>query len=189
MDNIQDIMNLYNNDAADYEETRLDRHQLERDVTWRYLDEFLPARGRILEIGAATGRYTLELARRGYRVTAVDLAEKLLARAREKIAAENLSALVEFHVGDARALALSAEMAFDVVLMMGPIYHLVLKEDRLQALREAYARLKSGGLIFAALVSRLGVLAYLLHKCPDWIENQGGSAVLHRLWVRTGRQT
>ena len=47
------------------------RHQLERDVTWQYLDKYLPLRGRLLEVGAATGAYTLELARRGYEVLAV----------------------------------------------------------------------------------------------------------------------
>jgi len=55
---------------VDVEAERLARHQLERDITRRYLPAYLPPEGRILEIGAATGEYTIRLAKRGYRVTA-----------------------------------------------------------------------------------------------------------------------
>ena len=53
-DDVSDIREYYNNDI-DYERTRLDHHQLERDLTRHYLLEYLPAQGRVLEIGAATG--------------------------------------------------------------------------------------------------------------------------------------
>ncbi len=86
IDDVSDIVAMYNDDVHD-EHGRLERHQLEHELTWRYLDAYLPPAGRILEVGAATGRYTLELARRGYEVTAVDLSEKLLDRCRERLAA------------------------------------------------------------------------------------------------------
>ena len=72
IDDISDIAAYYNNDPEN-ERTRLERHQLEYDLTWRYLEQYLPRQASILEVGAGTGRYTLELARRGYSVTAVDL--------------------------------------------------------------------------------------------------------------------
>ena len=64
MDDVSDIQDMYDS-MSEKEDNRLERHQLERDITWRYLEAYLPQHGRILEIGAATGRYTLELARRG----------------------------------------------------------------------------------------------------------------------------
>lgn len=67
-DHISDIAAFYNA-SIDYENTRLERHQLEYELTWCYLQTYLPAQGRILEIGAATGRYTLALAQQGYRIT------------------------------------------------------------------------------------------------------------------------
>ena len=56
--------------TVDVEAERLAKHQLERDMTRRFLQTYLPPEGRTLEIGAATGEYTLWLANRGYRVTA-----------------------------------------------------------------------------------------------------------------------
>ena len=60
MDDLTDIRELYNA-AWDVEETRLERHRLEADITWRYLDRHLPPTGRVLEIGSGTGAYTFPL--------------------------------------------------------------------------------------------------------------------------------
>ena len=57
-DDISDIAAFYDRDVED-EEARLALHQLEYDLTWRYLTRYLPPAGFILEIGAGTGRYTL----------------------------------------------------------------------------------------------------------------------------------
>jgi S-adenosylmethionine-dependent methyltransferase len=59
-DDVSDIAAFYNSNL-EKEHLRLERHQLENDLTWRYFDQYLPLQGSILEIGAATGRYTLEL--------------------------------------------------------------------------------------------------------------------------------
>jgi 2-polyprenyl-3-methyl-5-hydroxy-6-metoxy-1,4-benzoquinol methylase len=75
MDDVSDIRAYY--DASLVEEERLTRHPLEEEITWLYLERYLPSEGSVLEVGAATGRYTRELARRGYRVTAVDLSPVL----------------------------------------------------------------------------------------------------------------
>ncbi len=63
-DDVQDIAAFYNRDP-DTERGRLDQHQLEYDLAWRYLTRYLPPQGTILEVGAASGKYTLELAKRG----------------------------------------------------------------------------------------------------------------------------
>jgi hypothetical protein len=68
-DDIRDIADYYNN-RPQSEHTRLEQHQLENDLTWRFLEEYLPRKVSILEIGAATGLYTLGLLERGYAVTA-----------------------------------------------------------------------------------------------------------------------
>ena len=71
MDDLTDIREFYNA-AWDAEANRLERHQLEADITWRYLNLYLPPRGRLLEIGFGTGFYTFSLAKRGYQITAID---------------------------------------------------------------------------------------------------------------------
>ena len=171
MDDVRDIAEFYNN-KPDEEHGRLEQHQLEYDLTWRYLREYLPSQGTVLEIGAATGKYTLELARRGYKVTAVDLSAALLERCRKNLADEGLEARVRIVIADARNLDELKESQFDAVFLMGPLYHLVEEADRKLALQEAARRLRTGGVIFSAFTSRFGVLADLMKSKPDWIEDQ-----------------
>jgi SAM-dependent methyltransferase len=171
IDDVSDIAALYDDDP-EREHFRLEHHQLEHDLTLRYLDEHLPPEGSILEVGAATGIYTLELARRGYKLTAVDLSQKLIERCRKRIEDSGLAKQVRTIVADARDLREVTEREFDAVLLMGPLYHLVLKEDRQTALREAFDRLREGGIIFSSFISRFGILGDLLKNVPEWIERQ-----------------
>ncbi|UCG24815.1 MAG: class I SAM-dependent methyltransferase [Chloroflexota bacterium] len=170
-DDVGDIVDYYSSDP-EREHWRLDRHQLELDLTWRYLDDYLPAQGSILEIGAATGRYTLELARRGYEVTAVDLSAALIEVNRNSLTDEGLESQVRFVVADARDLGRVDERDFDAVLLMGPLYHLVVKADRQAALKETFDRLRVGGVIFSAFISRYGIMGDVMKKIPEWIEDQ-----------------
>lgn len=170
-DDVSDIAAFYSSDP-EKESGRLERHQLEHDLTWRYLDQYLPHQGAILEVGAATGRYTLGLARLGHTLTAVDLSATLLERCRSNLANEGLEGQVRLVVADARDLSQVTEREFDAVLLMGPLYHLVEEEDRKAALREAFDRVREGGIIFTSSISRFGIMGDLLKNLPDWIEKQ-----------------
>jgi len=75
-------------------------------------------------------------------------------------------------VADARDLQAATDKGFDAVLVMGPLYHLVLAEDRGEALRQATDRLGNGGVLFSAFLSRLGILGDLMKKMPEWIERR-----------------
>lgn len=168
-DDISDIAAWYNRCGED-EDARLGQHQLEYDLTWRYLTRYLPPAGSILEIGAGTGRYTLALCRRGYTVMAVDLSAALLERCQRRLAAAGLHGQVQCVVADARDLRAIPTVAFDAVVLMGPLYHLIFEEDRQEAVRQAVSHLRDGGLLFSTHLSRLGVLGDLLRRTPEWIE-------------------
>jgi S-adenosylmethionine-dependent methyltransferase len=182
IDDISDIRGYYDG-IVEREDGRLERHQLERDITWRYLDKYLPAEGAILDIGAGTGIFSLGLARRGYSVTAVDLSSKLLEVCQQRVANEGLEGKVTLLVADARNLADIVSSTFDAVLLMGPLYHLVLEKDRKTALREVFNRLKPGGVIFSSFISRYGILGNVLKVIPDIIEDQ----VAVRTLIEEGR--
>jgi len=171
LDDISDIAEFYSSNPA-REQGRLDQHQLEYDLTWRYLHAYLPAQGAILEVGAATGRYTLALARQGYRVTAVDLSAASLEQCRKNLSAEGVASRVRLVVADARNLGEVEERQFDAVLLMGPLYHLIEEGDRMLALKEIVERLCVGGVIFSAFLSRFGVMGDFIKRIPHWIEDQ-----------------
>jgi SAM-dependent methyltransferase len=115
---------------------------------------------RILDVGGASGRYALWLAELGHEVHLVDpvpLHVKQALRASASAARPLASALV----GEARRLECEASV-MDAVLLLGPLYHLAEREDRLAALREARRVLKPGGFVFAAAISRFASLL-------DWL--------------------
>jgi len=105
---------------------------------------------RILDIGCGTGRHALELARRGYEVVGIDLSESLLARAKEKAAAQNLR--IDFRKHDARALPFSNEFDLAIMLCEGAFPLMETDEMNYRILRGAVAALRPGGkLIFTTL--------------------------------------
>ncbi|MFC1920438.1 class I SAM-dependent methyltransferase [Chloroflexota bacterium] len=170
-DDVSDIQKYYD-ERTEGEQMRLERHQLEHDLTWRYLEKYLPEKGNILEIGCGPGTITIGLAKRDHKVSAVDLSEKAIDLCMKRISEEGLKSNVLLYVKDARDLGEIKNDAFDAVLMMGPLYHLIYKEDRVTALKEAFTRLKPGGIIFSAFISRYGIWGDLIENIPEVIESQ-----------------
>ena len=105
---------------------------------------------KILDLGGGTGHYSFWLANLGYEVHLVDAMESHIEAAKRLVQSCTLASI---SVGDARATRFGDE-SFDVVLMFGPLYHLVEKRDRAKALMEANRVLKPGGKIFAVCISK-----------------------------------
>lgn len=126
--------------------------------TQRILRSVLPPSGHVLDVGGGTGVYAAWLAGLGYEVDVVDATPKHVAQCR----AQGLRA----EVGDARALD-RADASSDAVLLLGPLYHLQDRADRVIALREAHRVLRPGGVVGAAVISRFaGWLDGLLRAVP-----------------------
>ena len=131
--------------------------ELEKVRTQAILAKFLPPPPAVLlDIGGAAGAYAFPLASRGYQVHLIDPVELHLMQARS-FASESGIALASIIQGDARRSNFPADSA-DAILLLGPLYHLVERSDRLQALREARRTLKRGGILFAAGISRFASL-------------------------------
>jgi ubiquinone/menaquinone biosynthesis C-methylase UbiE len=106
----------------------------------------------VVDIGGAAGAYALWLADAGYTVHMLDAVPRLVAEARRRSAASTRP-LASCEVGDARMTNLPDSTA-DIVLLLGPLYHLTTAADRARALVEAARVLKPGGRLFAAAISR-----------------------------------
>lgn len=112
------------------------------------------------------------MAERGYKLTAVDLSAAQIEECRKSIADEGLERQVRLVVADARDLDKVVEKGFDAVLLMGPLYHLIVETDRQLAMKEAFDRLREGGIIFSLFISRFSIMGDLLRNVPNWIEDQ-----------------
>ena len=122
-------------------------HNLEYLTTMRYIQKFLKPDAKILEIGAATGRYSIALAKMGYNVTAVDLTPRNVEVMKSKSKRlKNFNCMV----GDALDLSMFEDKTFDMVLNLGPMYHLFNTEDKHKALSEAIRVAKKGAVIYVS---------------------------------------
>ena len=137
------------------EERRLgDWGRLEFLRTRELLARFLPAPpATVLDVGGAAGAYALPLAAEGYEVHLVDPVALHVEQARAASASQPDAPLASAVVGDARELPVEDRSA-DVVLLLGPLYHLTDAAHRARALHEARRALRPGGLLAAAAITR-----------------------------------
>lgn len=186
-------MNHLENYYANYdEEGRLtSRHgQVEYRTTMKYIHEMLKGKdvttetagtipeaeckkGKILEVGAGTGRYSIALAKEGYEVDALEYTEHNLEIMNRKIDGEGLLNIRTYH-GTALDLSRFADESFDITLVLGPMYHLYTKEDKYKAMEEAIRVTKRGGYIFVAYcMNEATMLQFVFGKGNLWncIEN------------------
>ena len=131
------------------EDNRLtSRHgSVEYRTTMRYIEKYLRPGMRILEIGAATGRYSHTFARQGYRVDAVELLEHNIEIFKANTQADENITVMQ---GNATDLSAFADDTYDLTLLLGPMYHLFTEEEKLAALSEAVRVTKNGGIVFVA---------------------------------------
>ena len=121
-----------------------------RELLARYLP---PVPAAVLDVGGGAGVYALPLASEGYSVHLIDPVPLHVEQARDASALQRDAPLASAQVGDARQLVWD-DKSVDAVLLLGPLYHLTSRDDRLQALQEAYRVVRPGGVVAAAAISR-----------------------------------
>jgi len=127
------------------------RPRLELVRTLELMERLLPpAPADVLDVGGGPGVYAAALTDRGYHVRLVDALPMHVEQAKR-------DGRFEADVGDARALD-AADETYDAVLLMGPLYHLTERSDRVRALAEARRVLRRGGVLFAVATSRYASL-------------------------------
>jgi len=140
------------------------RGQLEFVRTQEIIRRYLPAPPAvILDVGGGSGPYACWLAKVGYEVHLVDPVDLHIEQAKEASDRQPKHPIASISLGDARELRFSS-MSADAVLLLGPLYHLIDKTDRLLALRETHRVLRSSGVVFAAGISRFASLLSLFLK-------------------------
>jgi len=137
-------------------------NQIERLRTQELLSRFLPPPPAvILDIGGGAGAYAFWLADRGYQVHLVDGIPLHISQAEEAASLRGGPPLASISLGDARQID-HPESSMDGVLLLGPLYHLTERSDRILALREARRVLRPGGIIFAAAINRFASMVAAL---------------------------
>lgn len=140
--NEENLIKYYNKFNEDKRLTR--RHGIiEYRTAMHYLEKYLSTldNPKIIDIGAGTGSYSIPLSKK-YDVTAVELVKHNLMTLKRK------STKVKSYLGNALDLSIFKDNTFDIVILFGPMYHLIKEEDKIKALSEAKRIVKEKGLIF-----------------------------------------
>lgn len=157
---------------------------IERLRTESLLKRYLPkAPAVIYDVGGGAGVYAFPLTKQGYRVHLIDFTPLHIEQAKKRMVETGIQ-LASASVGDARKLKVKDGTA-DVVLYLGPLYHLQKKEDREKALQEAYRILKPGGILFAAGISRFAVILKFSAKKKQVVKKKMAS--LLEKGLKTGK--
>lgn len=166
LDDAELVQEFYRRYDEDSRLTKSQAAQVEFLTTAKYIEETLAPGARILDVGAGTGAYSLYLARKGYRVSALELSERNLAVFREKLTDDDN---IELAQGNALDLSRYPDATFDGVLLFGPLYHLHADEDKLTCIREARRVCKPEGKIFFAFISNDLVILTMQQVHDDYL--------------------
>ena len=151
------------------EKTRLNRSKAARVeflTTVRYIEKYLKPGAKILDVGAGAGEYSLYFARKGYPVSALELADANIAAFRTQMRTPEEVDLVQ---GNALDLSRYADESFDVVLLFGPLYHLHDEQEKLRCIAEAKRVCKKDGKLFFAFISNDIVILTMQQTQHDYL--------------------
>ena len=141
--NEENLIKYYNKFNEDKRLTRR-RGEIEFITSMKYIHEYLKPNDKIVDIGAGTGRYSIPLSEEGYDVTSVELVKHNIKQIEEK--SKNIRTIL----GNAKDLSMIKDNTFDLTLLFGPMYHLISKEEKINALNEAKRITKKDGIIMIA---------------------------------------
>jgi ubiquinone/menaquinone biosynthesis C-methylase UbiE len=162
MTSVEDFYDRYAQDEWE----RLKVARMEFGVMLHALAEYLPhPPSSVLDVGGGPGRYAIALAQQGYEVTLVDLSRQNLELARRKAQTYEV-ALAGYIHGNVLNLTHFPKEHFDAMLLLGPLYHLLTREERQKALCEALRVLKPGGLIAASFINRYVLIRAIARDQP-----------------------
>jgi ubiquinone/menaquinone biosynthesis C-methylase UbiE len=132
---------------------RLEKHKTEYFITLNTIMKYIPKPpAKIIDIGGGPGRYSFELAKLGYEVTLVDLSDENIKFAKNKSKELNIK-LKDYIHGNVLDLSFIPDNYYDIVLLLGPLYHILEESNRIKALKECIRILKNDKYIFTSYIS------------------------------------
>ena len=162
------IVKDYYNENSIREWDRLNNpySRIEFTTTLYLINKYFKNVSNAIDIGSGPGRYSMELIRRGYDVSLLDLSQNLL-----NIAKENIEKITDkkcnYFCKSALELDFIDDNSFEYALVLGPMYHLHGEKDRLKVLDDTYRILKPGGRAFIAYINTWGALKAAVHEFPE----------------------
>ena len=170
------VVETYENYREEDRLTTNNGRRIEFLTTVSVFDSLFPPASQILDCAAGTGIYAFYLADRGHQVTATDITPRHVQIMQETLKEKPYG--METGVLDAVDMSRFADESFDVVLNMGPFYHLTDGEKRETCLRESVRVLKKGGLLAASYIPRTYIFPCMVLRNRTFLDSRIAGQIL-----------
>jgi ubiquinone/menaquinone biosynthesis C-methylase UbiE len=158
-------------------------------ITTRTLDNFIQPHHKILELGAGTGIYSFYFAEKGNTVIATDIVPKHVSIIENKLSLRNDSKLnIKAKEVNATDLSCFEAEIFDIVLCLGPMYHLTSDKDREKCLQESLRVLKKGGILATAYINKHYILNSVMTSNKKYLTKKFIDKILDTGVIREGEK-
>jgi S-adenosylmethionine-dependent methyltransferase len=162
------IEEFYDNNTS-MEWDRLDNHPLEFEITKKILDLYISPNSKIADIGGGSGKYSFYLKQKNHTINLVDISSKNIELA--KLKSNELGINLDNYIhGNSCDLSFFDDNSFDVVLCMGPLYHIFQKADRDKTIHECLRILKPNGIIIFSFISKFSLPFMVFELFPERIK-------------------
>lgn len=164
------IVENYENYQEENRLTTNNGRKIEFITTTRVMDEIFGNGLNILDCAAGTGIYAFYLAEKGHHITATDITPRHIDMINGNLVNKNYQ--MKTSVLDATDMSIFEDESFDVVLNMGPFYHLIEEEQRRKCLGESLRVLKKGGLLLTAYIPRHYVFQFVALSDTKYLDKR-----------------
>lgn len=186
---MQSIIDFYENYNEEARLTTDNARKIEFLMTTRTLDQYIQQDQTVLELGAGTGIYSIYFAEKGNKVLATDIVPKHIDTIKQKVLQRNDVELnLEAKLANATDLNGIDSERFDVVLCLGPMYHLVTESDRVRCMQESLRVLKKGGLLVIAYINKHYILNSVLSNNKQYVTKKFIDKIMRTGVIREGEE-
>ncbi|MBX4268635.1 class I SAM-dependent methyltransferase [Clostridium estertheticum] len=166
------VVESYENYKEEKRLTTNNARKVEFLTTIRAFENIFPKNAKILDCASGTGIYAFFLAEKGYDLTATDITPRHIEYINNELNKKTYK--IQTAILDATDLSIFENETFDIVLNMGPFYHLTDMDQREKCMQESLRVLKKGGLLVRAYISRYFVFPYVSTSDSKYLNEQLG---------------
>lgn len=163
-----EVVNYYENYKEEDRITTNNARRIEFLTTINRFDQLFKPDLNILDCAAGTGAYAFYLADKGHSLTATDITPRHITIINNQL--KNKPYSMNTKVLDATDMSCFSDETFDVVLNMGPFYHLTNEESRRKCLDESLRVLKKGGYLVTAYIPRLYLNQMIVMSNNEYVD-------------------
>lgn len=185
---MNEVVKFYDKYDEDSRLTTNNARKIEFTVTTTVLNQHIKNHNKILELGAGTGVYSFYYADKGQDVVATDITPKHVDIIKQKLSERKNNIKLATEVIDATNLCNYESESFDIVLCLGPMYHLTNENDREKCIKESLRVLRKGGILAVAYINKHFVLNSVMATKKQFLKNNFVEKILNTGVIKEGEK-